>query len=669
MEAAAVYLATRLPDTSSASAVFLLAGSGHVDSAGMRVHLLRPWTLFVRLFPTQRRALRWALGVDAVEGERAPTAIPPPLPGNRLRVFFPSSERVVDLDDPMSCCSFLLDLHADKSAMGVMVRPFALTHSTPVAVPAPVTAAAILRRRKRGRGPGADDGGAGGSARRASAGGSVGAGPSAARPSTRGGSEAALHGLGATAACWTSPKGPTSKRRVVWPRTDKSGGLRQVFSPVATLPPDLYLPESLPQDTLRVCKLLCAHKGVFLTGPPGSGKTHLVRRVIGALRAAAVTVAVCASSGVAATVVGGVTAHAWLGFVHGHADVYTDLGVVLAHVIPPAAKTRMRAAMVMVMDEIGTSSADFVARLDLVLQAVRESPLPFGGITTLFAGDFLQLPPPNGSFAFTCAVWSQVFGHRAVVLSSNWRHVNDPVLLGLIVRLRVGAHTTADLELLASRKVETPPATAVWLTTHTHMALEKNEEELCNLEGPDEVFLAVDKALASYLSHEKATVLLNDCVKVPSRVVLRVGAAVIVPSSCLTRRGIPSGTRGVVVTFSAVGGKRYPVVRFALSSGQRRTMLVTPITITVVALDGHSDGASRTQVPLVLGWASTIHRAQGWTVPEVAVDLKGAFAAGQVLSAVSRAPRLSSIYLVSFDSDQIIVDQLAASFHASLVSL
>lgn len=140
--------------------------------------------------------------------------------------------------------------------------------------------------------------------------------------------------------------------------------------------------------------------------------------------------------------------------------MYTDLGVVLAHVIPLAAKIRMRAAMVMVMDGIGTYSADFLTRLNLVLQAARKTPLRFGGITTFFAGDFLQLPPPNGSIAFTCAVWSRVFGRRAVLLSSNWRHVNEPMLLGLIVRLTVFAHMAADLKRLASRKVETPPANA-----------------------------------------------------------------------------------------------------------------------------------------------------------------------------------------------------------------
>lgn len=53
----------------------------------------------------------------------------------------------------------------------------------------------------------------------------------------------------------------------------------------------------------------------------------------------------------------------------------------------------------------------------------------------------------------------------------------------------------------------------------------------------------------------------------------------------------------------------------------------------------------------------------------MAVDLEDAFAPGQVLSALSRTPRVTGIHLLSFDSQQIIVDEIAVAFHASLVSV
>jgi len=56
-----------------------------------------------------------------------------------------------------------------------------------------------------------------------------------------------------------------------------------------------------------------------------------------------------------------------------------------------------------------------------------------------------------------------MFGDRAVVLASKWRHVEDPSLLSLLLSMRVGAHTAADLQLLAGRRSDAPPPSAVWM--------------------------------------------------------------------------------------------------------------------------------------------------------------------------------------------------------------
>ncbi|KAK1869403.1 hypothetical protein I4F81_011880 [Pyropia yezoensis] len=127
--------------------------------------------------------------------------------------------------------------------------------------------------------------------------------------------------------------------------------------------------EGLSGDTLRVCQQVCDKEGVFVTGPPGSGKTFLLRKIIRALRDAGVTVAVCGTTGVAANMVGGITAHSWAGFIHGHADISHPLDHVVHEVTPRAAKGRMRDAMVLVIDEIGAISAEFLERLDEVLRA------------------------------------------------------------------------------------------------------------------------------------------------------------------------------------------------------------------------------------------------------------------------------------------------------------
>ena len=54
-------------------------------------------------------------------------------------------------------------------------------------------------------------------------------------------------------------------------------------------------------------------KNIFLTGAPSSGKTYLLNQHIRYLRAHQVTVAMTASTGIAATHVQGVTIHSWSG--------------------------------------------------------------------------------------------------------------------------------------------------------------------------------------------------------------------------------------------------------------------------------------------------------------------------------------------------------------------
>src|SRR4051812_12485356 len=61
---------------------------------------------------------------------------------------------------------------------------------------------------------------------------------------------------------------------------------------------------------------------VFLTGPAGSGKTHVVNAYVNYLKSHAVDVAVTASTGIAATHIGGQTIHAWSGL--GVRDILTD---------------------------------------------------------------------------------------------------------------------------------------------------------------------------------------------------------------------------------------------------------------------------------------------------------------------------------------------------------
>jgi len=168
------------------------------------------------------------------------------------------------------------------------------------------------------------------------------------------------------------------------------------------------------------------------------------------------------------------------------------------------------------------------------------------------------------------------------------------------------------------------------------------------------MFTAVDKAQAQASSFAQATTLLNSAVKLLPALTLLMGAAVAVPTGGLSGQGVPCGSRGVVTCVRAVRNRRYPLLRFQLLSGVEKTIDVIPSLAHTVALDGTTRAATRSQVPLVLAWASTIHAAQGWTLQEATLDLTFAFAAGQAQSGLSRTPALERLHIFRFDEDRII---------------
>lgn len=290
------------------------------------------------------------------------------------------------------------------------------------------------------------------------------------------------------------------RRRVAWAYQDGSraergtGAGRAERLPVAVRPARVPLPSNVTGDPRRVFHLVSGGSNVFLTGPLGCGKTFLVNQAVVLMRDAGLAVSVRPSTGVAATLVGGTTVLSWAGFCNGQADVTSPLEAVIKTGIPFAAKARMCAAMVLVIDEVGTLSYSFLTRLDEVLRVVRRRSSPFGGLAVLASGDFLQLSPAQGAYAFLSDVWRDAFGYRAVILNTHWRHVKDARLLGLLLRLRKGQHTAADIALLATRRATVVPPGVLCLFCHKADANHKNEEALLHLAGESEVCKAADKA-------------------------------------------------------------------------------------------------------------------------------------------------------------------------------
>lgn len=111
--------------------------------------------------------------------------------------------------------------------------------------------------------------------------------------------------------------------------------------------------------------------------------------------------------------------------------------------------------------------------------------------------------------------------------------------------------------------------------------------------------------------------------------------------------------------------RRYPVVRFSISDGTTRDLLCQPESWKVELPNGEVQ-ASRQQIPLILAWALSIHKAQGQTLDRVKVDLGKVFEKGQAYVALSRATTMAGLQVLRFDPRKVNAHEKVRSFYANL---
>lgn len=114
--------------------------------------------------------------------------------------------------------------------------------------------------------------------------------------------------------------------------------------------------------------------------------------------------------------------------------------------------------------------------------------------------------------------------------------------------------------------------------------------------------------------------------------------------------------------------KLYPLVRFTIQDGTTRDLLCQPEDWKIELPNGEIQ-AQRRQLPLILAWALSIHKAQGQTLPRVTVDLSKVFEKGQAYVALSRATCQEGLQVKGFDKNKVMAHPRVGEFYNSLYSV
>ena len=365
---------------------------------------------------------------------------------------------------------------------------------------------------------------------------------------------------------------------------------------------------------------------VFITGAGGCGKTFLLRDVHYYLRTHKYQKgAMTSMTGVTAMMINGKTFSSFFGFGIEEGDKHKMWECVRKKAY---LGKRFRELSVIVIDEISMLSAEMLEAASHVAAMFRKNPQkPFGGLQVILCGDFSQLPPINGAYAFLSPLWDEM-NLRYHELKGNHRQSTDIGFYMMLNSVRVGNVDTYVRNTLKERvnaKLDVPEGVEpAELTSRRIEAQNINEARLQKLDAATEqTYIAkfewTDRGTltqAAAATVEKQT--LKNMVT-PPVVKLRTGALVMLTCNLDLARDLGNGSIGVVKGFAAVPSAVeaasatsdaaskpnvvYPIVEFT----NKRCMHITPHKWAKTDVSDHSTSVYE-QVPLILAYALTTHK-------------------------------------------------------------
>jgi ATP-dependent DNA helicase PIF1 len=420
----------------------------------------------------------------------------------------------------------------------------------------------------------------------------------------------------------------------------------------------------------RIIHSIKNKENVLIHASGGTGKTFLLKKIAEECIGMKRKVACVAPTGVAAlglsiksldVNISGSTIHSWGGIGLGDATPEKLLQKVLSW---PGSRAKWMTTDVLIMDEISMLGASLLDKLNYIGQRVRRNSKPFGGLQLIVGGDFLQLPPVKEKWAFKSMVWDQL-NFSPFSLYDPQRYP-DIEWFNLLLRVRKAQHTPEDIKFLYTRvrayekwkeTMEVNNDKTIVKPTVLHSRKDDvnldNEIELQKLESKEEITYKCTDVFVAHSAHGKPDYylkMLDDAI--PKIITLRVGAQVMLKANLDQEAGYVNGSRGVVVKISPIS------VWVKWISG-----VTTEVSHHSWIQEDKDGKMTRSQIPFILAWALTTHKAQGATLDYAICNLgPTVFCPGQAYVALSRVRSSDGLLLEMFYPKVIKADPDALAF-------
>lgn len=386
---------------------------------------------------------------------------------------------------------------------------------------------------------------------------------------------------------------------------------------------------------------------VFLTGEPGSGKTYVINQYTAYLRKRGIEPAITASTGIAATHIGGMTIHSWSGI-----GIKKNLTKQEIHKISTnkSVEKRIRHANILIVDEVSMLLPETLSSVDAVCRTIKNNQEPFGGIQVVLVGDFFQLPPvvrtdtgveqgelfstPEIRFAYDSDLWENL-NFKVCYLTEQHRQ-DDVDFFSILSSIRQNSTEEKHIAHIKNRKIDFKniPKDIPKLFPHNSDVDRLNSLTLKNLAGGSVLFSMESSGFEPIVASLK-----KGCLS-PEKLYLKKGASVMFTKNS-QKDGFVNGTLGIVSGFSSEDNN--PII--TIQNGKK--IHVEPMEWTIE--ENGKIRARISQLPLRLAWAFTIHKSQGISLDSAVMDLSTVFEYGQGYVALSRVRRLSGLYILGWN--------------------
>lgn len=404
------------------------------------------------------------------------------------------------------------------------------------------------------------------------------------------------------------------------------------------------------QKAIDYCKI---GENIFITGPGGTGKSFLIKKLLNYFIDTGKKIAICALTGVSAELLGcnAKTIHSW----SGTGILKGNLDRIIKNIYKKDKDKNWLNTNVLVVDEVSMMNKKFFESLDKIGRRIRKINKPFGGIQLIFLGDFYQLPPVGKEhdmdtlkFCFESDVWKKTFP-KTIVLTKIYRQ-NDLVFSEILNSIRGGNITQEYFDILIERKIKfkDQDKSITIIAPKNYLVHRINKERLDKLTGEIQIYEYEFITTDDYDSNIEEEILQsakNELkAEITEEIHLKIGARVMCTCNLITEGEyqIVNGSQGVVTGFNG----DLPIISF--DNGLIQTIDYQ------VSMSDEVEGLGIKQLPLMLSWAINIHKSQGVTLKSAIIDIgDDIFCPGQAYVALSRVKCLEGLHLLSINATKV----------------